>query len=157
MDITGMHPYQLAHRVGCWHPDSGESPGAEYLVSIARAVSDALAVGDYGLEDYGDDIDAGNMSRATDTATRAADEIATDLSGINLAGGLACSTFNLWRVFVDLGAWQQDPDECPAGPENIDPMTRDALARLWLIGYRLALALLTEWADERADLDADAE
>lgn len=160
MNITGIHPYGLARRAECADPDTAESPGAEYLLDVARAVSDALAIGDYGLEDFGELL-ASASEHATrraecaecadtidETINGAADALAAYHSGVTLAGGLASHTWTLWRVFVDLGGWEVDPDDMPPAPVGVNPMTGQALAAMYVVAYRLAGELLREWVRE---------
>lgn len=116
-------PWQLARIAGCSDPDSATSPGAVFLLDIAAAVAER--------DQYPDDD--------SDAAAEIAD------------GAVPVYTAEVWRVFVDLGAWQEDATELGADASD---MEQCAKVCLYLIAERLAGALIAEQDDSAAD-DAD--
>ncbi len=57
-------------------------------------------------------------------------------------------THKVWSTFVDLAAWQEDPTEY--GADGSD-MTQTAGVRLYIIGERLAWAILEDMGSEDDD------
>lgn len=110
------NPYVLARMADCASPDREDSPGAHYLEMVADSVVEAV--------EYGDDRD--------DIPWAAADQC------------VPVYTYNVWRTFVDLGAWQEDPTEL--GCDGSD-MEQAAKVCLYAIGERLAAAVLDDMGE----------
>ena len=110
------HPYVLARMADCASPDSEDSPGAHFLEMVADSVVEAV--------EYGDDRD--------DIPWAAADQC------------VPIYTYDVWRTFVDLGAWQEDPTEL--GADGSD-MEQAAKVCLFAIGERLAAAVLDDMGE----------
>ena len=104
-----------------YDPDAGTanpSPGAKFLRSVETATYEAI-------DHAGEDFDPDNF----DTH-----EIAD--------GAVPVYTSERWAVFVDLAAWQEDPDGLDAGGD----MTDRAGVYLYMIAERLASAIVAERA-----------
>lgn len=107
-----MNPYQLAHLAGVSSPDSIESPGARWL---ERIYTDYLDM----LEDYdGADIDDDDIYERADSI-------------------VPIYTYEVWQVFVDLAAYQEDEVELSL----FEDMEKAAMAALYYIAVRLYVAL----------------
>ncbi len=133
---TQRTTWTLANLAGCAGPDrpdnigwdhdaqpaGGPSPGADFLRSVESSTLEAI---EYGWNE--------------DAAHEVAD------------GAVPVYTGELWSVFVDVAAWQEDPSEL--GMEGSEGMEHLAGACLYLIGRRLAEAI----ADEADDDDDDDE
>lgn len=111
--------YQLADLADCSTPDSPESPGAKMLLGIAGEVYDS--VDDLRESDYPYDL----LSEIVD-------------------GWPSVYTHEMWAQFVDLSAWQEDP-------EYGSTMQEKAAACLYQIGERLAARLWEEIEEQAAD------
>ena len=111
--------YVLAGMADCASPDSEDSPGARFLTMVADSVVEAV--------ENDDDRDL--------IPWTAADEC------------VPICTCDVWRTFVDLGAWQEDPTEY--GADGSD-MEQAAKVCLLMIGERLAAAILEDM-DEADD------
>ena len=112
--------YVLARMADCAAPDSEDSPGAHFLEMVADSVVEAV--------EYDDDRD--------DIPSQAADEC------------VPIYTYDVWRTFVDLAAWQEDPTEL--GADGSD-MEQAAKVCLYIIGERLAWAILEDMGSEDDD------
>ena len=125
---TGVPAYVLAGMADCATPDTPTSPGAQYLDRVARDVldwwEDADADDRESIADYPHDVVAELGDQAVPIYTR-----------------------DIWAAFVDLGAYAEDPTEL--GEDGSD-MERAAAACLYLIGERLAVALLAELVEQSA-------
>jgi hypothetical protein len=128
--IAAMPGYALAELASCATPDGPDSPGAQWLRSVA---ADTLEAWTYDpLQDPGD----------------AAHSIAD--------AAVPVYTYPAWRIFVDLGGWQEldnDPDGLELGSAAADALRasesyRVPMLALYGIGRRLADAL---WADLGAE------
>lgn len=142
--------WQLAGLADCGSPDVADgygfadfdteagdgSPGAEFLRRIEFSTYEVWD----DLEDKPapEDIwsieDDGTVSSIADTA-------------------VAVYTHQRWAEFVDLAAYQEDVTEF--GDQSED-MTTCAGVALYIIGMRLAWAILTELAEEHAEESAAA-
>ena len=148
-DPCSRTTWELANLADCTSPDrpdrhgyahdvSGEefdpSPGAEFLRSVAYGVSDFLPSD--GEEFDPDDVEvADNVSEVADAAP-------------------SVYTYQRWREFVDLAAWDEDVTEL-GGPD--DDMTATAGVALYMIAERLARALVAEYAEEIAEWQAERD
>jgi hypothetical protein len=108
--------WRLARLAECADPDTDASPGALFL----RRVEDAVRESRQYAEDYDDHNDLVH-------------EIAD--------GAVPVYTFDRWRTFVDLGAWEQDVADLAGGD---DDMTQLAGLALYQAARALADALLSE-------------
>lgn len=97
--MTEHNAYTLARLAEVQSPDSLESAGARFLISIANAV---------------DDLDADDLTNE-DQLTQIADD-APDIY-----------THTMWSEFVDLCAYQEDPTELGADASNMDQCARICL------------------------------
>ena len=107
------NPYVLAGMADCASPDTKDSPGARFLGLVADSVVEAV-------ENEGD---------RDDIPWTAADQC------------VPIYTFDVWRTFTDLAAWQEDPTEL--GADGSD-MEQAAKVCLYIIGERLAAAMLDD-------------
>jgi hypothetical protein len=121
--------FGLSHDADCLSPDRKDSPGAVFLLRIQDSVLDDL------------DRVLGDEHDASDLAHEIADQ------------AVPIYTHHLWEVFVDLGAYQEDPTEL--GYDGSD-LTQSAQAAIYLIASRLAHSLMEkvreaheEWVEEQ--------
>lgn len=112
--------YVLAGMADCASPDSLDSMGAQFLTAVARATVESL--------EYEGDRE--------DIPWTAADQC------------VPIYTFDVWRTFTDLAAWQEDPTEY--GADGSD-MEQAAKVCLFVIGERLAWAILEDMGSEDDD------
>lgn len=111
-------PYWLASEVSCYSPDSEASPGAKFLDNIQDAVNE--------IED--DELVADTTDeRSSEWAHEIADQC------------VPVYTYPMWQTFVDLGAFNEDPEELGM---TSDDMTRCGMTCLYIIGHRLAVRLI---------------
>lgn len=136
-EYNSHNPQQLADDAGCGNPDSPDSPGAKFLAGIARDVADYF---DSAPDDRPDTFRSINAEL---TDGDGAHEIAD--------GAVPAYTHERWQVFVDLGAYNEDPTEIGA---TADDLTEAAGVALYLIASRLVAALAQELAEA---LDEDDE
>lgn len=122
------HPnvWQLASLAQCLEPDSSGSPGADFLVTVRDALQQQI-------------------ENAGTTGDRARD---FDILHEIVDGCVPVYTHELWKVFVDLGAYNEMIDYHAEWGD----MTRCATAALYQIGERLAYAL---WGDRSEGLTDD--
>jgi hypothetical protein len=115
---NGLSPYELARIAECAEPDSKDSPGAEFL----RGIADAVAEVDQPKDD-------------------AIDTIAYDIA--NAAVEALPYSYDLWRTFIDLGAYRER-DGIADAAEAVAAGDPDVYAAWMLnnIAYRLAYRLL---------------
>ena len=111
------NPYVLASMADCASPDSEDSPGARFLGLVADNVVEAVE----------------NDDNRDDIPFQAADEC------------VPIYTYDVWRTFVDLAAWQEDPTEL--GRDGSD-MEQAAKVCLYIIGERLAAAVLDDMGSD---------
>jgi hypothetical protein len=130
--LTTLNPYELARLAGCSEPDEGRSrhrkrwtPGALFLSRVRDAVVEGIR-GGYITED--DRNDRGQLH-----------EIADDAPSVY--------TFERWRQFTDLGAWQEEPEFSEEWPKDL---TEAAAIALYQIADRLCHALVDAWEEARA-------
>lgn len=123
-EVSDWTVYRLANEAGCTDPDSEDSPGAQFLGGIRDSVLEAI--------EYGGDPE----------------EIPHEVAD----AAVPVYTYQRWRTFVDLGAWEEDEDLDELGGYP-DDMTLAAGHCLYLIGSRLAAAILAELEDEDEDED----
>jgi hypothetical protein len=128
-EIREYNAFHLAasDRADCMSPDSSDSPGAVLLLRVRDAFVEAYEAGRFDTED------------TNDVAT----EIANDLPSVY--------TYEKWKQFVDLGAWQEEA-ESGEWPTVLDDA---ASVALYQICERLFLALFNEL--ETTDEDEDGE
>ena len=128
--------YQLANMADCGSPDSTDSPGAEFLASVAGAVIEHL---EYLRND-------GYMM------SEAFSDLRDDMHSL-VDPLVPVYTHAMWQTFVDLAAYREDPTEL-GGP--LDDMTRAGMIALYMIAERLAYAIaddIEEWIVERIEED----
>ena len=119
--------YALANLADCATPDTPTSAGAAFLLGVQQTVRD-----DYERDDLNDD-----------TAHEIADAAVPTYTG------------DLWRTFVDLAAYQEDPTEL--GVEDGSDMDQAARVCLYMIAERLASALIEEIREADDDEAGDDE
>ena len=116
--------FRMSNEAGCGSPDSPESPGAGYLISVRDAIFEHLD--GIGTEWYDDTLDA-----------------FIENSLVEVVDGLVpIYTSEIWATFVDLAGYLEDMDEL-AGPDS--DMEARAQIAMYLIGERLARALIIDW------------
>ena len=118
----GVPAYALARMADCSTPDGPESPGAVWLENVADDALDAW-------EERGEDNDI------DDAAHQTADD------------AVPIYTHQTWSVFVDLGAYNEDPTEL--GGDGAD-MTQTAKVCLYMIAERLTREMW-ELAEDQDD------
>jgi hypothetical protein len=124
--------WQLARMAGCADPDEHDGRGSR----DGSAGAQFLRSIEYSVADYD--------SPDEDTAHEIAD------------GAVPVYTHELWKTFVDLAAYTEDPSEL--GYDDASDMEKLAGACLYLIGRRLAEALIEELeTDEDEDEDEDED
>ena len=111
------NPYVLAGMADCASPDREDSPGARFLGLVADSVVEAV--------ENDDDRD--------------------DIPWATADGCVPIYTYDVWRTFTDLGAWQEDPTEY--GADGSD-MEQAAKVCLLMIGERLAAAMLDDMGSD---------
>ena len=114
------NPYVLAGMAGCASPDTEDSAGALFLTLVADSVRDLVA------EDEDRD----------EIPFQAADEC------------VPIYTHKVWRTFVDLAAWQEDPTDLSADASDMEQCAKVCLL---MIGERLAWAILEDMGTEDED------
>jgi hypothetical protein len=114
-ELAALNAYQLANMADCGTPDTLESPGARMLMNVRDAVVEALK------DETVDDIREGDIAH----------ELADRAPNIY--------TYQRWQEFVDLAAWQEDPEELGTGDSD---MGAQAGVCLYLIASRLVWTLL---------------
>jgi len=122
---TDRNAYILAGMAECSTPDNHESPGAEFL----RVVIDSLAerVAWNSAHDEAEDL--------TDIVNETAD------------GLVPIYTYEMWKTFLDLGAYDQDITELVDASADMD---QEARLALYVIAERLCRAVITEDTDNDA-------
>lgn len=118
--------------------DPDPSPGATFLRRVEDGARELW-------EDRDTDADPGDWLDHADDGG-AVFEIAD--------GAPSVYTYERWREFTDLAAWQEDPSELGYGGEGTS-MEGLAGVCLYMIAERLAWALLREWAEEAADDESE--
>ena len=114
--------FALAADADCCAPDTAQSPGAVWLVRVAESALEA-------------------WTWATEHDELA--ELLEDGSHELADGAVPIYTVDLWRVFMDLGAWQTDTEE--SGP--VEDMTKGAQTALYVIARTLVEALFADWSE----------
>ena len=116
--------FRMANAAGCGRPDSPESPGAGYLISVRDAIFEHID--GIGTEWYDDTLD---------------DFI--DNSLVEVVDGLVpIYTSEIWAPFVDLAGYLEDTNELASTDSEMEDRAKIAL---FLIGERLAHALIIDW------------
>ena len=136
-DTDTPNAYQLANTADISSPDSLESPGAEWLDlvhQVARELIDDLDTtsqteNESSALDYLDDLQ--------DQITERADQV------------VPIYTYNLWSVFVDLAAYQEDITDW--SPQN--EMENQARLALFLIAERLIVRIVEEEKIDREEME----
>ena len=126
LDYTAFRLAQMADVAG---PDSSDSPGAKFLLSVQDAVNEAR---EYDTE----------CTDRSDTIHEIADN-APDVY-----------THERWMQFVDLCAYNEDISELGG---DIGDLTGAAGIALYMIAERLATALFEEVDDDDDDDDEDED
>lgn len=121
-----LNAYELARVAEVQSPDSLESPGALFLLSVQDAVTEHLTYEQSIGHEYSTVV-GGSMI---------ADDCVTTLE--------SHGTYGKWQAFVDLLAFQEDTSDLGA-PED---MNQGADWALYMIAERLAVALLETADDE---------
>lgn len=131
--LDELNMSDLRRMAQCTSPDSQDSPGGKLLRGVLRDVRDALESGRLDTED------------ASDVAHEIAD------------ARVPVYTHEAWLTFIDLGAYQEDPDggawDTSHGDGNREGGLTGGVAKvaLYQIGRRLAEALFSLAADAEGD------
>jgi hypothetical protein len=112
------NPYILARMADCASPDTKDSPGARWLVGLAQDIA----------SEHNDWTDVADVDDVRDEIAERADQL------------VPTYTREIWLVFVDLAAYQEDVSEY--GP--IEDMERAATTALYMIAERLMTAVAEE-------------
>lgn len=121
-EMEALSVYALSDMASCETPDGNDSPGGRFLDRVRNAVVNAITEGRVKLDDFNDD---GQLS-----------EIADDAPSVYTA--------QKWAQFVDLGAYNEDPECTDEWPTNLGEAAGIAL---YQIADRLAYALCQAWRD----------
>ncbi len=138
MSDTTTQPtvWTLAHMAEVASPDNVNSPGAEWLTQVYGAgleVAESIRDKDWTVSAMLEDGDA------LDLIHESADQI------------VPIYTHNLWAVFVDLAAYQEDVEEYG----DSEDLTQSAMVALFIIARRLIESTLEDIAqDERTETGA---
>lgn len=119
----------------CGDPDSRESEGMEFLTSVRDSVVEGIEDGTFVPEDDGRDDDNGAVHQIADNAPDV-------------------YTHKRWQEFVDLQAYQEEPEMTDEWPEDL---TDAAGVALYQIAERLVYAILREWREGLADDDQEED
>jgi hypothetical protein len=111
--------WELAEMAGCDSPESDISPGAMWLVRVASDLSEVIG----RVTEYGEDTQ--------DVIRELAD------------AAVPVYTHEMWRVFVDLAAYDVDDEGLH---DREDDMTQRAMVALYVVAERLLNALVGEVA-----------
>lgn len=133
---VNYNAFQLALRADCSSPDSTESAGARFLLSVQDAVNEQW---DNNHADWREDQPS-DSTWWNDLVHEIADA-APDVY-----------TYKKWCEFVDLGAWQEDLSDYGPMEDDVD---RIGSIALYVIAERLAYALFEELCE--LDDDSDGE
>lgn len=143
-EVDSIHhehsPFHLSGLADCYSPDSSDSPGAEFLASVARDVAEHVEP--YRTDE--DDLDV-YRARVDDLQQDAAHEIADSAVPIY--------THDRWATFVDLGAYNEDVTEFV----EVSDLTDAAGVALYMIASRLVAALAQELTDALDEEEDDQE
>ena len=129
-EIRALSAYALADMAGAATPDSTDSQGAKFVIDVRDAFAEAVAYGRIGPD-------------ATEHTGDVAAEIADSAPSVY--------TYTRWQQFVDIGAWQEQPEFVDSWAEAGPELTDMAGVALYQIAARLVHALAAE-----LDTDADA-
>lgn len=126
--------FVLSSEADCGSPDSLESAGMAFLTSVRDAVVEGIEDGTFEPDGDGRDDDNGAVHAIAD-------------------GAPSIYTHTLWKQFVDLCAYQEEP-EFGEWPDDLEKAGGIALFQ---IAERLVYAILREWRDglDRAAEDDD--
>lgn len=117
--MTDLTVYALARLADCAEPDSPDSPGGQWLRRLAEDAFDVLR-------------------------DRSAEEEPQDVIHEIADAYVPVYTIDVWKIFVDLGAWEALQDAWDDGLISGPPEHRDQHAQvaLYVIAERLLTALL---------------
>lgn len=121
-DMKDASAYILADMAQCETPDAHGSPGAKFLISVRDEVVRAIEDRRITLDDFDDH----GQSHS----------IADDAPSIY--------THERWRQFVDLGAYQEEPEFDDAWPKDLN---QAAAVALYQIADRLTRELCQAWRE----------
>jgi hypothetical protein len=121
-DMRDASAYVLADMAQCESPDTNGSPGAKFLISVRDEVVRAIEDRRITLEDFDDH----GQSHS----------IADDAPSI--------WTHERWRQFVDLGAYNEEPEYDDAWPKDLN---QTAAVALYQIADRLTRELCQAWRE----------
>lgn len=117
----------------CGDPDSLESAGMAFLTSVRDAVVEGIEDGTFDPDSDERDDYSGEIHTIADNAP--------DIY-----------THRRWQEFVDLAAYQEEPEIDGTWPEDL---TQAAGVALFQIAERLAYAILREWREGLAEVSED--
>lgn len=130
-EIRELNAFQLAadDLAGCGTPDSSESAGATLLFDVRN-----------GFVDY-------VTAHPGVTADNARDAVFYIVDG-----AVSIYTHTKWQQFIDLQAYQEEPESGEDWPADLDKASDYALAQ---IADRLAYALIGAWEESQDEADED--
>lgn len=135
-EFAEFTPFRIANEAGCSCPDAPDSAGGRMLASVADGIAELID----GLDiDVWHDVATGDTLGDLDDGG-ALHEI--------YDGAPSVYTGELWKQFVDLGAWSEDLDEL--GGTSGD-MQKDAGMALYLIAQTAGARLLELAAETYRD------
>jgi hypothetical protein len=129
-EIKGRNAYELARDADTLSPDTSESAGAKFLLSVRDSVIERVEwlVDNDGL-----------------SLVEAAEEVRDgDAIGEIADGAPSVYTHQVWTEFLDLGGYREDLEPHDL---NVDDLSKIPGIALYHIAYRLASTLLEEIAD----------
>lgn len=129
--LTSLNPFELASMANCGNPDEGRtrhrkrwSAGAAFLADVRDAVVEAIRDGSITPDDRDD---RGQILEIAD-------------------GAPSVYTHARWQQFVDLAAYQEDPEHS----DWPDSLTDAAGIALYQVAERLCNALVDAWIGARS-------
>lgn len=129
-DMRDMSVYRIAEDYAtCAAPDSNTSAGAVMLIEIRDNIVTAIE----------------------ETPGITADDL-RDKVGEILDGVVDYRTWQKWQQFVDLAAWQEEPEDSEAGWGTTE-MDKMADSALYQIADRAAYALISAWEDDATEAE----
>ena len=126
--------FRMSNAAGCGRPDSLESAGAGYLLGVRDAIFEHID--GIGTEWYDDTLDA-----------------FIDNSLVEVVDNIVpIYTSEIWATFVDLAGYLEDMNEIASTDSDMEARAHIAL---YLIGERLASALIIDWVAHCDEHDED--
>lgn len=131
-EIKDLNAYQLQGIAECGDPDGQESEGALFLLRVRDAVVEKWEY----AQANGEEVEPSDLAH----------EVADDAPSVY--------THTRWKQFVDLAAYQEEPETSDEWPNDL---TEAAAVALYQIAERLALAIIEDLTPDEDDNEEDEE